>query len=71
MRNLLRWFRETDNELAMIAGVLLGVVSFVVWGVLVAVAALNRNVPMTLLLLFGGPMGLLYLAYWYDNMDKK
>ena len=71
MRNFALWLRETDNSIATIALVLLGAAAFVVWGVLTAVAALANNVPMTLLVLLGGPMGLLYLAYWLDHMDKK
>jgi hypothetical protein len=71
MKQLVMWVQDTDNVLVPIALVLLGAVTFVVWVVLMVVAAFDNRVFLTLLLLFGLPLGLLYLAYWYDHTVKK
>jgi hypothetical protein len=71
MKQLVIWIRDTDNALVMVALGLLCGATAVVWGVLIIAAALDHRVFLTLLLLFGLPLGLLYLAYWYDHVVKK
>jgi hypothetical protein len=71
MKQLVMWVQGTNNGLVPFALALLATSLFIVWGVLIVIAALDQRVFLTLLLLFGLPLGLLYLAYWYDHTVKK
>ena len=71
MKDLVIWLRGTDSAIAMIALVLLYAAVGFVWILSIAVAIIHRNLALALLVLFGVPVGLLYLAYWYDCVVKK
>jgi hypothetical protein len=71
MKDFFIWLRETDSIIARIALVLFCTAAGLVWIFSIANAAAYGNPTLALLVLVGGPVALLYFAYWRDHMVKK